>query len=58
MPPWTWIDRSHASTAASPQYAFAAAHATSACSSFSATHHAAQYASERATSSSTSVFAS
>ena len=56
MPPCTWIERSHAATAASPQNAFAAAHAMSTCSSLSATHHAAQYASERASSVSTYVF--
>ena len=54
MPPCTWIERSHAATAASAANAFAAAAATGACSSSSATHHAAQYASERA--SSTSVY--
>ena len=54
----TELERSHAATAVSPQNAFAAATATGACSSPSATHHAAQYASERASSVSTYVSAS
>ena len=58
MPPCTWIERSHAATAASDANDFAAATATAVCSSCSATHHAAQYASERASSVSTYVSAS
>src|SRR5438477_90090 len=58
MPPWIWIDRSHAATAASDACDFAAAAATGACSSSSATHHAAQYTSERASSVSMYVSAS
>src|SRR5438876_6364276 len=58
MPPCTWIARSHAATAASAAYVFAALAAISACPSSSAMHHAAQYASERASSVSTYVSAS
>ena len=42
VPPCTWIERSHAATAASVANAFAAAAASGARSSSSATHHAAQ----------------
>ena len=48
MPPWAWIDRSHAETAASAQCAFAAAAAIGARASSSAMHQAAKSASERA----------
>ena len=56
MPPCAWIDFSHASTAASLACDFAAAAARSTCSSFSATDQAAQYASDR--DSSTATYAS
>jgi hypothetical protein len=52
IPPCAWIDRSHAATAASAHWDFAAAAAIGAWSSPIAMHQAAQSASERPSSSS------